>query len=92
MKTKFRYLALSALAVGTLGLSSCVVDDGYYNNGPRYAYVEPYPVPVRPYPYRYGYGRGHYQGHRHVDADIRVRTGGFRGHSPRAHLHNAIFH
>src|SRR5688572_26089549 len=53
---KTRLLVLSALAVTTLGLSSCVVDEGYYDGG--YAYVERPYVVQRPYyrDYSYGYG------------------------------------
>ena len=92
MKTT-RFLILSALATATLGLSSCVVDEGYPVQG-RYAYVErPY---YRDYSYGYGYGSP-YRHYNHNRYDGYYRSGGIRGvrsdlHSIRADVHHAAFH
>jgi hypothetical protein len=95
MKTT-RFLILSTLAAATLGLSSCVVDEGYPVEG-RYAYVgRPSYYVERPYyrDYYYGtryrtYDQGRYDGY--------YRTGGLHGvrsdiHGARADLHRTIFH
>lgn len=54
---KTRFLVLASLAAATLGLSSCVVDEGY---GGGYAYVE------RPYYRDYNY----YPRHRYTTATM----------------------
>jgi hypothetical protein len=86
MKTT-RFLILASLAVATLGLSSCVVDEGY---GGSYAYVE------RPYYRDYNYGPRHRYYHR-TYSDGYYHRGPVRSlrgevHGARAGLHNAIFH
>lgn len=84
---KTRFLILASLAAATLGLSSCVVDDGYVDGG--YAYVE------RPYYRDYYYGPRHHYHHRYGhDGHYHGSVRGVRSsiHSARADLHDAIFH
>lgn len=87
MKT-IRFLILASLAAATLGLSSCVVDEGYVDGG--YAYVE------RPYYRDYYYSPRPRYYHRHYD-DGYYHHGGLRSirreiHGARADLHHALFH
>lgn len=92
-----RILILSALATATLGLSSCVVDEGYPVGG-GYAYVERSPsyYVERPYYRDYRYG-SRYRNYDHGRYDGYYRTGGLHGvrseiHGARADLHRALFH
>jgi hypothetical protein len=89
MKTT-RFLILASLAVATLGLSSCVVDDDYHGT---YAYVDrphyrdhgtSYYYGARPRYYR-TYSDGYY--HR---GPVRTMRGEI--HGARANLHRAVFH
>jgi hypothetical protein len=91
---KTRFFILASLAAATLGLSSCVVDEGY---GGGYAYVE------RPYYRDYNYHPNYYPRHRyhqrhydHYDSGYYHRgpVRSLRGeiHAARADLHHALFH
>lgn len=88
MKTT-RFLILASLAVATLGLSSCVVDD--YDG--TYAYVErPYYRDYNTSYYYSSYPRYHrtYSDNYYYRGPVRTMRGEL--HHARADLHNAIFH
>jgi hypothetical protein len=86
MKTN-RFLILASLAAATLGLSSCVVDEGYAGS---YAYVErPYYRDYNYYPRPRYYHRSHHDGYYHHGPVSHLRG---EIHGARADLHNAIFH